>query len=416
LLLFQTNSYIHLTEISLGHSSSSSKMISTNSQQGGLLTVFFICLAYSNESTSYIPLAYTNFNWFLVSEIDQYEFSAWFAFSIFYICCILLRINFIQIFIGKCCTPEKPHRGSEDCEDQGVIPRYTKRKSPQLEQSLNPKRLKSNQATSDQEKPFQLMKEAAVLTRQTSSSSATRKNTPLQSQNTWTLHGHTYVFDEKVKSSSLASLQFEVQLDRALQIANKCLTGSLEISLRETLFKDDAGGRMIIFSAEESKRDRTFIYHFDMFITKSPCPHSISPLTHPNFQAEITMSSGDTLRGSWELSLYRVTSASIKSKVRRDSITNIEAEILSHIKSLIIRVVIFIKSLVFLKSKLPAKDVDENTSISFPRVKRIVYELGGDKYRAGVVKFLVDELDWSRQLKNSSFATKNSALYTFPVI
>jgi hypothetical protein len=96
------------------------------------------------------------------------------------------------------------------------------------------------------------------------------------------------VFDEKVKSSKLASLQFELQLDNAIQIAHNCLTGCLQLGTRELLFKENAKGRAIVFSADK-RPGRHFDYSFNMFLTSKPCPDNISD-THPNFQAAITLS------------------------------------------------------------------------------------------------------------------------------
>jgi hypothetical protein len=288
-------------------------------------------------------------------------------------------------------TPEKCHRDSEDCEDQGIIPKYSSRKSPPLRKIPNPKQLKSAKQASDDS---------------------------LEQQSIWTVNGHSYAFDEKVKTSALfASLQSEMQLDKAIQIAHKCLTGCLELGTREILFKDDREGRVIIFSADH-KPGRHYDYSLNMFLTKKPCPDSVHTLTHPNFQAEITLCSGDTLLETWELNLYRVTSVSQKSKVQRDSITNIEQSIVSHIKALISRVIIFIKTLVLLQSKLSTSLFDEDCSIRFSNVKRIVYEHGGDKYRKNVVDFLLKQFDglWQHTPKSSRFANKHSAIFLFPKI
>jgi hypothetical protein len=288
-------------------------------------------------------------------------------------------------------TPEKCHKDCEDCEDQGIIPKYSSRKSPPLRKNLNPKQLKSAKQASDDS---------------------------LEQQSIWTVNGHSYAFDEKVKTSALfASLQSEMQLDKAIQIAHKCLTGRLELGTREILFKDDREGRVIIFSADQ-KPGRHYDYSLDMFLTKKPCPDSVHTLTHANFQAEITLCSGDPLLETWELNLYRVTSVSQKSKVQRDSITNIEQSIVSHIKALINRVIIFIKTLVLLKSKLSSSSIDEDCSIRFSNVKRMVYEHGGDKNRKVVVQFLVEQFDelWQHNPKSSCFARKNSAVFLIPMI
>jgi hypothetical protein len=306
-------------------------------------------------------------------------------------------------------TPEKSHIVSEDCEDQGVIPKYTSRKSPPILGNPNPKQFKSKQ-TSDEE--------PIVRTKQSSSSAATHKKSSLQEQGTWTVNGQSYVFDEKVKTSVLfASLQFEMQLDNAIQIAYKCLTGYLELGTREMLCKDDREGRVIIFSGDQ-KPGRHYNYCFNMFLVEKPCPHSVHTLTHPNFQAEITLCSGDTLLETWELNLYHVRSVSQKSKVFRDSITNIELAIVSHIKALINRVIIFIKTLVLLKSKLSSSSIDEDCSIRFSNVKRMVYEHGGDKNRKVVVQFLVEQFEglWQHNPKSNCFARKNSAVFLIPMI
>ena len=278
-----------------------------------------------------------------------------------------------------------------------------------MRENPNPKQFKSKQASES---------EPEVLTKQTTSSTATHKSSSIQQQSTWTVNGLSYVFDEKVKKSALfVSLQSELQLDNTIKIAHKCLTGCLELGTREILFKDDLEGRVTVFSADK-KPGRHYDYSFNMFLTNRPCPDSVHTQTHPNFEAEITLCSGDTHLETWELNLYRVTSVSHKSKVQRDSITNIEQAIVSHMKALINRVIIFIKTLALMHSKLSKSRIDEDSSIRFSNVKRIVYEHGGDKHRKHVVNFLVTQFEglWVHIPKSSYFARKNSAVYFIPYI
>jgi hypothetical protein len=308
--------------------------------------------------------------------------------------------SYIHILTGHSLTPEKYHRGSED-QDQGVIIKYSSRKSPQF-QNPNPKQSKLKHAI-DPAKSLQEPKETF--------STATYMNKTLQQHKTWIVNGQTYVFDEKVKSSKLASLQFEMQLDNVIQIANKCLTGCLELGTREILFKDDVEGRVIIFSADK-RPGKHFEYSFDMFLTSKPCPDNI-PRTHPNFQAAITLSDD---QATWELNLYHVTSFSSKSKPLKDSITKIDGDITNHIRALINRVIIFVNTLVFVHSKLSKRLIDEDSSINFSSVKRMVYEHGGDKQRKDVAKFFVNHFKWMSNHKTNRFANKDSAIYTFPMI
>ena len=236
-------------------------------------------------------------------------------------------------------------------------------------------------------------------------------NSSLQQHNTWTVNGQTYVFDEKVKSSKLGYLQFEMQLDNPIQIAHKCLTGCLQLGTRELLFKDDVKGRVIIFSADK-RPGRHFDYSFSMFLTSKPCPDNI-PDTHPNFQAAITLSED---QATWELNLYRVTSFSSKSKPLKDSITKIDSDIVNHITALISRVIIFVNTLVLVSSKLSKRLIDEDSSINFSNVKRIVYEHGGDKQRKGVANFFVKHFQWTSNHKKNRFANQDSAIYMIPMI
>ncbi len=219
------------------------------------------------------------------------------------------------------------------------------------------------------------------------------------------------MFDEKVKSSKLASLQFELQLDNAIQIAHNCLTGCLQLGTRELLFKENAKGRAIVFSADK-RPGRHFDYSFNMFLTSKPCTDNI-PNTHPNFQAAITLSED---QATWELNLYRVTSFSSKSKPLKDSITKIDSDIVNHITLLINSVIIFVNTLVLVSSKLSKRLIDEDSSINFSNVKRIVYEHGGDKQRKDVANFFVKHFHWMSNQKNNRIAKKDSAIYMIPMI
>jgi hypothetical protein len=234
----------------------------------------------------------------------------------------------------------------------------------------------------------------------------------LHQENTRTLNGLTDVLNEKVKKSNLNSLQFEMQLDKAIHIAHKCLTGSLALDTRVILFKDDFGGQLITFSADK-KPGHYYDYSFNLFLTRKPCPDSI-PQTHPNFVAAIALS-GDN-QETWELNLYRVTSKTPKSKALIDSITNIGEDIVNHIETLIKRVIIFIQTLVLEQSNLSPSEIDEDSSIKFSNVKRMVYEHGGDKERKIVAKFFVEKFQWSCHNKTSRFALKDSAIYLIPML
>jgi hypothetical protein len=306
----------------------------------------------------------------------------------------------MHILVGHSLTPEKSQRGSED-QDQGVIAKYSSRKSPQVQEIPNPKQSKLKHAI-DPAKSLQEPKET--------SSTATYMKSSLQQPNTWTINGQTYVFDEKVKSPMLTSLQFEMQLDNAIQIALKCLTGSLKLGTREILFRDDVQGRVIIFSADK-RLGRHFDYSFNMFLTSKPCPDNISD-THPNFQAAITLSDDPA---TWELNFYRVTSFSSKSKPLKDSITKIDRDIVKHITALINRVIIFVNTLVLVHSKLSKRTIDEDSSINFSNIKRMIYEHGGDKQRKDVANFLVNQFQWVSNNKTNRFANKDSAIYMIPM-
>jgi hypothetical protein len=176
------------------------------------------------------------------------------------------------------------------------------------------------------------------------------------------------------------------------------------------LWIDDLGGRFVKFSAEQKRGFHTQ-YFFDLFLTSRPCPHHIPDEIIPDYQAAITLGSDIRLQ-SWELNLYRLRSFSKNSKILKDSLTIIEPDIKNHISSLIRRVVIFTNTLVFWKSKVCS--IDENTSLKFSNVKRIVYEHGGDSQRANVVKFLVEQLQWTKINKTTPFATSKSAMYELP--
>jgi uncharacterized protein YerC len=151
-------------------------------------------------------------------------------------------------------------------------------------------------------------------------------------------------------------------------------------------------------------------YNFDMCLTQKNQAPQI-------FRAVIAMSNCDSKLKTWELNLYRVTSVSSKSKELFNSITKIEKDIECHTKALIDRVMIFINTLFFLKSKFSTyAAINDDTSIKISSVTRIVYEYGRDKYRLAVVDFLVEKCGWFKLSTGCSYASKLSAVYRFPNI
>ena len=80
----------------------------------------------------------------------------------------------MHILIGHSLTPEKSQRGSED-QDQGVIAKYSSRKSPQVQVIPNPKQSKLKHAI-DPAKSLQEPKETT--------STATYTKSSLQQPNT----------------------------------------------------------------------------------------------------------------------------------------------------------------------------------------------------------------------------------------
>ena len=296
---------------------------------------------------------------------------------------LLKRDNFIHFLGGHSVTPEKSDRGSKDCGDQGNIPK------------------------TDRNSKKRSYQEHSISTQQTPSSTAMH-NTCTHHQNTWTVDDCTYVFDDKVKASSVfASLQSETQLETSIQHAHRCLTGTLRLGLRGKLFSD-VKGRIVTFRAD-IKTGQYAEYNFDMCLTQKNQAPQI-------FRAVIAMSNCDSKLKTWELNLYRVTSVSSKSKELINSITKIEKDIDCHIKALIDRVMIFINTLVLLKSKFSTSAINDDTSIKISSVTRIVYEYGRDKHRLDVIDFLVDKCRWFKLNKGCSYASKLSAVYHFPNI
>ena len=294
---------------------------------------------------------------------------------------------------GHSVTPEKSGRGSKDCGDQGNISKYSRKSPP------------SGQDQNSRKRSYQ---EHSISTKQSSSSTAMHNTTSTgHHQNTWTVDGCTYVFDDKVKVSSVfASLQLETQLETSIQHAHKCLTGTIRLGPRKTLFSESR--RVITFRAD-IKTGEYAEYNFDMCLTReNQAPQ--------NFRAVIAMSYYDAKLKTWELNLYRVTSVSTKSKELINSITKIEPDIDCHIKVLIDRVMIFIKALFFLSKFSTSAAINDDTSIKISSVTRMVYEYGKDKHRLAIVDFLVEKCGWFKLSTGCSYASKLSAVYHFPNI
>jgi hypothetical protein len=75
-----------------------------------------------------------------------------------------------------------------------------------------------------------------------------------------------------------------------------------------------------------------------------------------------------------------------------------------------------VNTLVLVSSKLSKRLIDEDSSINFSNVKRIVYEHGGDKQRKDVANFFVKHFHWMSNQKNNRIANKDSAIYMIPMI